>query len=469
MSGHVILIEKNPQYIFTFTSYLQQWGYVVTSFEDLYSALLFLKNNQSRGSDVVIIGETALGEDIYAKLSEVKFTNFGQIPIILVAFNYPNNQQLSIVLKSKVDSIILYDDDILRLKFLINRLLIDYRLRNKTEFSLPYTDTSSCVYFSNFYESSEISDPIIPKLKKYSKSDSNLLIEGEDGTGKSLCAHIIHCESSRADMKFGIFNASRIAEQDIILEEAKLNWQNNIVTQLIRDDLSEISGGTFYIKNIDLLSLLQLRYFLFVIKKLQQSFDFRLICSSNNILKNNLPKSKYTREILLFLSEDYLYLPPLRQRRTEISKLANFLLENFAKQDELSHITHINNDILQQLEYQEWEGNVAQLAQMIYRAMSNSSNTILGLDDFPQLSNTISDNASQIALDNDETASKNGYISIYYDNSKKVRSLSEIEQSILTLVLAEKNNSISATAKALKVSRSTIYRKLAFYNLLPLS
>ncbi|WP_370932021.1 helix-turn-helix domain-containing protein [Bartonella sp. DGB1] len=452
----VIIIEKNPQYNYRFSSYLKRIGYQVITFNTINDSLEFLTSGITNQNIIVILGETAIENSLEEALKILSNSLPELYFLILSLTKVPDD----ISLKLKIDEIILYDDNLLRLKISINRLLMyNKSLINKEKaFSLD-----KCVYFSDFYEGEEVVDPILPQLKKVSDHNSNLLLEGESGTGKRFCANIIHCESSRADKKFTILSAKSFNNIEIILEEAKKNWENNEFTNVLSEALEKTKGGSLYVSDLDELTLLHLRYFIFVIERLHKIFDFRLITSSKKKLKNKFKNSPYISIIIAYLASDYIYFLPLRQKRKEIIGLSNFILNKITQQTEFLHITHINDNILQLLQYEEWEKNVKQLYQAILRAVLITKDSILGIDDFPDL---FVDHSYIMNYVNPENNTSN--ISIFYPKSRKIRTLAEIEQSILAAVLKEKNNSISATAKSLNISRSTIYRKLSFYNMLPL-
>ena len=292
---------------------------------------------------------------------------------------------------------------------------------------------------------------VLQVMKKVARTDANILVIGENGTGKELIVKEIHNASHRADEAFICIDIGTITET--LFESEIFGHVKGAFTDAGEDRtgwFETASGGTLFLDEIGNLSLsmqsklltaIQNRVIYKVGSKTPIPFDVRLICATNKNLEEMVSKNLFREDLYYRINTVVIDIPPLRERGEDIVLLAEHFLKEYANKYEKFSLK-FNSKALDKLMEYNWPGNVRELRHTIEKAVILSDSDILTPDDF-----IISHSTQQI-----------------YDQEKPP-TFAEIEKQALQIALRNNNGSVLKASKELGLARQTMYNKMQKYNL----
>ena len=298
--------------------------------------------------------------------------------------------------------------------------------------------------------------PIMAQIKEIIKTvaptDASVLILGENGTGKELAAWALHSESLRSQNSFVHVDLGSIPET---LFEAELFGHTRGAFTDAREERAgrfEIaSGGTLFLDEIGNLSLplqakiltaIQNREVVRIGSNHPVPVNVRLISATNMALYEMADSFEFRQDLLYRINTVEILLPPLRERREDISILADYYLELFSGQYGKQGIK-LREDTLQKLKENHWPGNIRELAHAIERAVILCKSATLLPDDF--ILRTRSTTAKMTV----EPAIR----------------VEDYEKKAISNAMSKHNGNLSKAAEEIGVARSTLYRKIAHFGL----
>jgi DNA-binding NtrC family response regulator len=286
-------------------------------------------------------------------------------------------------------------------------------------------------------------------VRKVAGTDANVLITGENGTGKELVAREIHNLSTRAGELMVSVDMGSITET--LFESELFGHVKGAFTDAREDrkgKFEQAKRGTLFLDEIGnlslqsqskLLSVLQNRYVVRVGSNTQIPVDIRLVCATNCNLVQMVGEGKFREDLLYRINTISIEVPPLRDRVDDIPILANYFLrlnsERYGKTP-----LKISTPALEKLANHNWPGNVRELQHSIEKAVILSESSVLKPADF--VFNTT--HRSPVHTD---------------------VSLEEMERKMIHESLRRYNNNLSAVAAKLGITRQTLYNKMKKYGL----
>lgn len=235
----------------------------------------------------------------------------------------------------------------------------------------------------------------ICKLKdtiyKLSDTDANILILGENGTGKDLVARIIKHLSPRSNEAFVTIDLGSIPEQ--LFESELFGYEKGAFTDAKKSKpgrMEMASGGTLFLDEIGNLSMQMQSKLLTAIEKRyitrlggveHTNIDVRLISATNSNLHDMIENGTFRQDLLYRINTIELHIPPLRERGNDIILLAEHFLKIYNKKYK-KEITGINREAKNKLLKYLWPGNVRELQHVIERAVIMSENSLIRSEDF---------------------------------------------------------------------------------------
>jgi len=293
-------------------------------------------------------------------------------------------------------------------------------------------------------------------IAKVAGTDSPVLIEGESGTGKELVAAAIHRLSSRVKGPFVPVNCSAIPAD--LLESEFFGHVRGAFSGAVSDALGLFRGahdGTIFLDEIAELSpALQVK----LLRVLQEmlvrpvgstkaySVDVRVIAATNRDLDRTIAEGRFRQDLYYRLNVVRVSLPPLRTRREDIPALVNHFMRRFNRRFHRD-VRGITPEALATLDTYDFPGNVRELENLIERAYAMGAREQVTLADLPTLSRSVATPAA--------TATTGA-----------IPQLADVEKELILRALAFYRDDKEAAAKALGISRRTIYRRLKEYGLL---
>ncbi len=294
---------------------------------------------------------------------------------------------------------------------------------------------------------------------KSASSESNILIEGETGTGKELFAEYIHKYSTRCDKPFVIINCASLPDQ--LIESELFGHEKGAFTDAknTKQGLVEIAhGGTLFLDEIGELSLsLQPKLLRFLENGEYRRIggvttltsNIRVISATNRNLLEETDNKKFRRDLLFRLNVITLTIPPLRERKEDILVLSNHFLESKSPIRSPKKITAHAEDALLKYNY---PGNIRELEHIIERALIFAEGDLIHYDDLniPR-SSSIIELLPSVPEEN--------------ENDTKIMSIDEVEKLHIARALKYFRWDRAQTASQLGISQKTLYTKIKKYSI----
>jgi len=288
-------------------------------------------------------------------------------------------------------------------------------------------------------------------IEKVAKTDANVLILGENGTGKELIARAIHQRSLRKDNSFVSVDMGAITET--LFESELFGHKKGAFTDAREDRPGRFelaNGGTLFLDEIGnlsmalqskLLSALQSRQVTRVGANQPLNVDIRLICATNMPLPKMIQEGTFRQDLLYRINTVEIHVPPLSDRVEDIPLLANHYLNYYSKKYH-KVVTTIAADAMDKLKRYAWPGNIRELQHAIERAVIMTDSSSLQETDF-LLSRSLTSNPS----------------------NANTLNLDEVERAAIAKALQMHSGNISKAADELGLTRASLYRRMEKYGL----
>ncbi len=329
-----------------------------------------------------------------------------------------------------------------------SKLEVDSLKEKQKEFSAMLNQP-----FGDFIGSSIEMQKVFTSIKKVAGTDANVLILGENGTGKELVARSLHQNSLRKDEPFISVDLGAIAEslfESELFGHVKGSFTDARVDRAGRFEVA--SGGTLFLDEIGNLNLHTQAKLLTVLERREVTrigsnkpipIDIRLICATNMPIEQMIEDDKFREDLLYRINTVEVRIPPLRERGDDIELLARHFLVIYAKKYK-KNIKDLTASVLKELKQYHWPGNVRELQHAIERAVIMTDHNTLQSSDF-HLRNTQLNKPEEIELD--------------------TFNLEEVEKNIIQKVLKKNQGNISFAAKELGITRTSLYRRMEKHGL----
>lgn len=294
---------------------------------------------------------------------------------------------------------------------------------------------------------------IFQTIDRVAKTDANVLILGENGTGKELIARAIHRNSIRQKQNFVSVDLGSITET--LFESELFGHKKGAFTDAKDDRAGRFelaNGGTLFLDEIGnlsmplqakLLTVLQNRKVSRVGSNKDTPVDIRLICATNMPLYEMVKENRFRQDLLYRINTIEIEIPPLRERFEDIPLLANHFLKHYADKYTKS-VSKISEGAMSRMHKHPWPGNIRELQHAIERAVILSNSNVLQPEDF-NFSPTNHKEDGQLNLDQ--------------------YNLEEVEKLLIRKVLKKYNGNITQAATELGLTRSSLYRRLEKHGL----
>lgn len=288
--------------------------------------------------------------------------------------------------------------------------------------------------------------------EKVAETDANILITGENGTGKDLLAKYVHEHSRRKTGAFIYTDLGAVTES--LFESELFGHKKGAFTDAREDKIGRIEsaeGGTLFMNEIGNLNLPQQAKLLSVLENREiypvgshkpVKTDFRLICATNLNLHEAVEKGLFRQDLYYRIKTAEIRLPALRERKSDIKELAETFADEFAIRYGKPKI-RFTPHALRKLEQYPWPGNIRELRHAIENAVIMCDNGLVDEKDLP-------------------LNSPNGTI---VESASNVNNLEELERQTIVRVLKIHGGNISKAADELGLTRAALYRRMEKYNI----
>ncbi|ULC59201.1 sigma-54 dependent transcriptional regulator [Flaviramulus sp. BrNp1-15] len=299
---------------------------------------------------------------------------------------------------------------------------------------------------------SQIMQDVFLKISKVSPTDANILILGENGTGKDLIAKAIHENSNRKNKPFVKVDVGALTSS--LFESELFGYKKGAFTGANENRIGRFeaaNGGTLFLDEIGNITLGQQVRLLSVLQNRQVTplgsndsvdLDIRLICATNLSLNDLADESKFRKDLIYRINTVDVIMPPLRDRDNDIILLSHYFVDAYAEKYFKGPFT-LDQNFVNKIKEHDFPGNVRELQYTLERSVIMAEGNILRSDDlvFSAIERTVKNPVS------------------------KSMNLETLEKNAILNVIEKNKGNISKSAKELGITRTALYRRLNKYDL----
>lgn len=308
--------------------------------------------------------------------------------------------------------------------------------------------------YSDIIGSSPSMQKIFATIDRVAHTDANVLILGENGTGKELIARAIHRNSPRKNESFVSVDLGSITET--LFESELFGHKKGAFTDAKEDRPGRFEmahGGTLFLDEIGnlsmplqakLLTVLQNRKVSRVGANKETPVDIRLICATNMPLYDMVKENRFRQDLLYRINTIEIEIPSLRDRMEDIPLLAMHFLKQYSNKY-TKNISKISEAAMARMHKHPWPGNIRELQHSLERAIILSNSSVLQPEDFNFTVGASKETDQNLSLDQ--------------------YNLDEVEKLLIRKVLKKYNGNITQAASELGLTRSSLYRRLEKHGL----
>lgn len=322
-------------------------------------------------------------------------------------------------------------------------------LRSKQKVLIADQDSS----YSDIIGSSHAMTQVLNTVEKVAKTEANILILGENGTGKELIARAIHKASPRSSDVFISVDLGAISES--LFESELFGFKKGAFTDAKEDRAGRFEAankGTIFLDEIGnlslalqskLLSVLQNRKVVRIGTNKEIPIDVRLVCATNMPLYQMVNENKFRQDLLYRINTVEVKVPSLHERTEDLPDLIDHFMKIYSRKYNIPS-KRVSSSTMKRLEKHNWPGNIRELQHAVERAMIMSDSNILEPNDF--FLSQMEDNKQA-------------------DLSNASMNLEETEKMLIRKVIDKHGGNISKAAKELGLTRASLYRRLEKYDI----
>ena len=449
----VLVVDDDNAHRTMLDTLVSGWGYDVTQADDGATAIEKIKEHSY---DLVLMDVRMVRVSGLEALVQIKSYN-PAIPVIIMTA-YSSVDTAVDALKQGAHDYLTKPLDFDKLKLTIARSMEHTRLREENR--LLKESVGKHFDRRNIIGRSPAMVNLLETVAQVAPSEATVLISGESGTGKELIAGAIHYNGSRKDGPFVKINCAAITET--LLESELFGHEKGAFTgadrrkegrffqahrgSLFLDEVSEMS----LTMQVKLLRVLQEREFTRVGGEKNIQVDVRVVAATNKDLPGLISKDEFREDLYYRLNVVGLEIPTLRERREDVSLLAQHFLQTFAAKNH-KDIKGFTPRAMDHLIRYDWPGNVRELMNAVERAVVLSRADWLSENDFPIIVGS-------------EPTKINGAADMPPVTVDGTIPLEEVEKATILKTMEATGGNKSEAARRLGITRKTLHKKLKIYD-----
>ncbi len=449
--GKILMVDDDEDVLLAAKMLLKKYGYHVI-IEKNPNKIPFLLNNDSY--DVILLDmnfskDTTSGKEGFEWLGIIKEKDPSAVVIMITAFG---DVEMAVrALKDGATDFILkpwQNEKLIATISTAIKLKKSYNEVDKLKKAKQMLEEQISQPFKDIIGQSQPIKDVFNLIDKVAKTDANILILGENGTGKELVARAIHQKSLRKDNSFVSVDMGAITET--LFESELFGHKKGAFTDAREDRPGRFelaNGGTLFLDEIGnlsmslqskLLTALQSRQVTRVGSNTAMEVDIRLICATNMPLLQMVKEGRFRQDLLYRINTVEMQIPALYERVEDIPMLAIHFLNYYSKKYR-KEILSMTPEAITKLKKYPWPGNVRELQHALERAVIMADSNVLQESDF--------------------LFSRKGNDAAEADTLK----LNEVERAAVVKAIQLHNGNISKAAEELGLTRASLYRRMEKY------
>lgn len=450
----ILIVDDNAQFCSTMEDIIQSFSYKTKVFNFTQDAKNYIRQN-STNIGLALFDIEFSKDDPLTGLDLLEFVrkDFPFIPVVMIS---GKGTIFTAVKATKLGAI----------NFIEKSTLNKEKIKEILETSISFDHTGDDEDVRKFM----ISNDIVAKSKlmlemgrniiRYGRTDLNILITGETGTGKRLVARAIHSASRRKNHPFvtvDIPNIPRELFQSELFGHIKGAFSGAVDTR--KGLFHEAANGTLFLDEIGDLSLdLQSNLFIPTDEKIirrvgsvqAEEINIRFVSATDRDLINMMESGKFREQLYHRLRECEINIPPLRERTEDIPDIVNYYTQIHNQQYDDNH--YFTQSAIDFLMHQEWKGNVRELASVVKVALQTIPDEEIKINHLDKIIN------SNFKFQTTHIIKTNQSKSLKDD-------LAEVDKMKIEDTLRHNNGNVSKSAAILGISRETLHIKIRKYNI----
>jgi two-component system response regulator HydG len=449
--GKILMVDDDEDVLLAAKMLLKKYGYHVI-IEKNPNKIPFLLNNDTY--DVILLDmnfskDTTSGKEGFEWLGTIKEKDPHAVVIMITAFG---DVEMAVrALKEGATDFILkpwQNEKLIATISTAIKLKKSYNEVDKLKKAKQMLEEQISQPFKDIIGQSQPIKDVFNLIDKVAKTDANILILGENGTGKELVARAIHQKSLRKDNSFVSVDMGAITET--LFESELFGHKKGAFTDAREDRPGRFelaNGGTLFLDEIGnlsmslqskLLTALQSRQVTRVGSNTAMEVDIRLICATNMPLLQMVKEGRFRQDLLYRINTVEMQIPALYERVEDIPMLANHFLNYYSKKYR-KEVLSMTPEAITKLKKYPWPGNVRELQHALERAVIMADSNVLQESDF--------------------LFSRKGADATEADTLK----LNEVERAAVVKAIQLHNGNISKAAEELGLTRASLYRRMEKY------
>ena len=440
-AARILVADDDAGILHTCRKILTHAGYEVTTAPDGNAALSQLKSSRY---DLLLVDLKMPGLSGLETLTMARKIDPTLMIVMLTAYA---------TIQTAVDAVKRGASDYLAKPFTVDqlRLVVEQTLDQKRLLEETLTlrqQLATELGFDKILGTSEAMQKLFTTLQKVVRTNANMLVQGETGTGKDLVARTIHAHSFRHDKPFLAIDCAALPET--LLESELFGHEKGAFTgadRLKRGQVELAHTGTLFLDEIGELSVplqakllrtLQEREFRRLGSERPIIVDIRVISATSRDLRTEVETKKFRQELYYRLNTVTINLPPLRDRNNDILILANHFLGHYCKEYEIN-LLELAPEVKKLLTNYDWPGNVRELQNVIQHAALMTESKTVTMCDLPEYLHTRP--CEELSL-----------------QELRDREAETVQKPFLEDLLRRHNGNISKVAQEARLTRKSIYR-----------
>jgi DNA-binding NtrC family response regulator len=488
----ILIVDDDPVQCRLLEAMLQKFGYEAVTLDNGDAALALLTGPDGARVDCVILDLVMPNLDGLGVLAGLRQASIN-VPVIVQTAHGGIDNVVSAMRAGAVDFVV-KPAGAERIQVSLRNALNTSALEG--ELNRIKHSRSGTLGFTDIITKSPAMHAVLRMAEKAAASNIPVLVSGESGVGKELVARAIHGSGERRTKPFVAVNCGAMPEN--LIESILFGHEKGSFTGATERHVGkfvEASGGTLFLDEVgELPPAAQVK----LLRAVQEGevepvgarkpvkVDVRLVSATNRDLIADVNQGRFREDLFYRLHVFPITVPPLRERRADVSALARHFLALFAA-EEGKRIRLITPEALQLLTAFHWPGNIRQLENAVFRAVVLAEGDAVGVAEFPQITAQLSVSAASAAhgqpaeppaeflhdaagaLEVDDDTSMTGPVVPacplvdalpLLDPDGEVRPLEALEADLIRYAITHYRGQMSEVARRLQIGRSTLYRKL---------